>query len=455
MQTPRSDSRFDDSPGADTGALGGGEDVDRRDKSASVAGGAVDRVEEGPRPPRVRFDLSLRNAIRRASISPSDTSPPSLMNRNKTVKTYGIINAAKSWLIRAVRPPFDVMRRYFVGGIDQKLEALQWLHPKLDALHVKADQLSTILKIIESVRAETSRDVSAIFSKAESIQSRMEDLSIRVRTPIKVDDTTYAIRILDGFILVPQTDLLLLLMLYDAGPEGLEPGTRRVLTRLLQPGMVFVDVGAHVGTLTVAGARRVGPTGKVFAFEPTPATFELLERTLDLNGLKWATARRVACGCRREQRTLYLGPVLGHSSLFPLHEGYDASSAESMIASESSVDVEVVPLDDFFHPGERVDFVKIDVEGAEIEVLTGMRRVIADNPELAIVAEFGPSHLKRVGLDARSWFQAFAAHGLVAFAIEELSGVCRPAHVDELATMNSVNIAFVRPDSVFQHRLVS
>lgn len=384
------------------------------------------------------------------------------MNLNKTVKNYGIINTAKSWLIRAVRPPFDVMRRYLVGGIDQKLETLQWLHPKLDALHVKADsirdqlnQLSTITKIIESVRTETSRDASAIFSKAESIQSRMEDLSIRVRIPIKVDEATYAIRSLDGFVLVPQTDLLLLLMLYDAGPEGLEPGTRRVLTRLLQPGMVFVDVGAHVGTLTLAGARRVGPTGKVFAFEPTPATFELLKRTLDLNGLKWATAHRVACGCRREQRTLYLGPVLGHSSLFPLHEGYDASSAETVIASESSVDVEVVPLDDFFHPGERVDFVKIDVEGAEIEVLTGMRRVIADNPELAIVAEFGPSHLKRVGLDARSWFQAFAAHGLVAFAIEELSGVCRPAQVDELVTMNSVNIAFVRPDSVFQHRLVS
>ena len=92
-------------------------------------------------------------------------------------------------------------------------------------------------------------------------------------------------RTYDGLVFVPRSDDLLLLMLLDAGPGGLEPGTRRILTKFLSPGMTFVDVGAHIGLLTLAGARAVGPTGKVLAIEPAPTAFEALRRTIAVSGL--------------------------------------------------------------------------------------------------------------------------------------------------------------------------
>ena len=92
-------------------------------------------------------------------------------------------------------------------------------------------------------------------------------------------------RTYDGFVFIPRHDHLLLLNLLDAGPAGLEPGTRRVLTKLLEPGMTFVDVGAHIGLLTLAGARSVGNTGQVFAIEPGPVAFDALCQTITISGL--------------------------------------------------------------------------------------------------------------------------------------------------------------------------
>ena len=120
---------------------------------------------------------------------------------------------------------------------------------------------------------EFSTQISSSLALMQLLNERVQDVAFRTRGAILLDDSTFALRTLDGFVLVPRQDTLLLLMLLDAGPEGLEPGTRRVLTRLLGPGTTFVDVGAHIGLLTLAGARAVGASGKVLAIEPVPLMF--------------------------------------------------------------------------------------------------------------------------------------------------------------------------------------
>jgi FkbM family methyltransferase len=257
---------------------------------------------------------------------------------------------------------------------------------------------------------------------------------------LPIDDATFALRTYDGFVLIPRQDPLLLLMLLDAGPQGLEPGTRRVLSKLLAPGMTFVDVGAHVGLLTLAGARAVGPSGKVLAIEPVPLAFELLSRTVAINGLLHRVeVRRQAAGARREHCKFFVRSVLGHSSLIRGDALAEASTVE--------IEVEVAPLDDLVQRRERVDLVKIDVEGAELAVLEGMTRVIADNPELAIIAEFGPSHLKATHTAAEKWFSCFRDRGFDAFVIDELTAECHPVNLAKLADVESVNILFGRHDS--------
>jgi FkbM family methyltransferase len=252
-----------------------------------------------------------------------------------------------------------------------------------------------------------------------------------------VDDSTFALRTLDGFVLVPRQDTLLLLMLLDAGPEGLEPGTRRVLSKLLVPGTTFVDVGAHIGLLTLAGARAVGASGKVLAIEPVPLCFELLRRSLTINGL----AERVegkcqAVGAHHAHCKFFVRDVLGHSSL-----------TRGEFAAGDEIEVSVTSLDELVRPGQRVDLIKIDVEGAELEVLEGMTRIIAENPELSIIAEFGPSHLKAADVAPEKWLSAFLSRGFDPFVIDELSGECRLADLPKLMEVDSVNILFCRRGS--------
>jgi hypothetical protein len=82
-----------------------------------------------------------------------------------------------------------------------------------------------------------------------------------------------------------------------------------------------------------------------------------------------------------------------------------------------------------------------------------MAGLLAANADIAIVAEFGPSHLQRVGIAPQAWFAAFAARGFEAWAIEEATGACRAVTLEDVADVESVNLAFVRPGGSARGRL--
>jgi FkbM family methyltransferase len=254
---------------------------------------------------------------------------------------------------------------------------------------------------------------------------------LSVRSIVDVDSDTVLIGTMVGHVFCPRADLHLITSLFQAGE--LEPGLRRVLTRLLAPGMVMVDAGAHVGLHTLAAARLVGPSGRVLAFEATPSTFDLLGRGLALNELsERVTAYSIALGADVGEVDLHLSPICGHSSIYPLPGDHPI------------VRVPLQRLDDVLSVGSRVDVVKLDVEGAELDVLRGMARLIDENPGLIMLVEFGPSHLQRVGVSPSDWLEAFVALGFAGFAVEEPSGACRPLAEIDLGAVESVNIAFVR-----------
>jgi FkbM family methyltransferase len=395
------------------------------------------------------------------------------------------------FFLRPVMPAARYLRRFLVQRIESLLETLQGhLFQRYDALKQQVDvslaqqaelkahvnmvdgsvrELNEYLSALNGWFGALKRDFGALNGQfgvlnreygelnehigrlnwqLGALTERVDDLGLRSRGALPVDDSTYALRTYDGFVLVPRQDTQLLLMLLDAGPQGLEPGTRRVLMKLLAPGMTFVDVGAHVGLLTLAGARAVGPTGKVLAIEPVPLTFELLTRALVFNRLfQQVELKQQAAGARREHCKFFVSSVLGHSSLLP----GDALGAPTA----AEIEVDVSPLDELVQPGERVDLVKIDVEGTELAVLEGMTRIIADNPELAIIAEFGPPHLQASQTTAEQWFSAFRDRGFDPYAIDELSADCQPADVSKLASIHSINILFGPRDRSVLARLSS
>ncbi len=143
---------------------------------------------------------------------------------------------------------------------------------------------------------------------------------------------------------------------------GYEPREAKYMIRLLRPGMVSYDVGANFGMHTLLLSRLVGPSGKVYAFEPVPKTYQSLREHIELNGFG--------------STFLVQKAVADESGLtrFAWHDCQDSAH----LATDGDIEVEITTLDHFVldEGNPPPDFIKIDVEGAESRALVGARRVI-------------------------------------------------------------------------------
>lgn len=151
----------------------------------------------------------------------------------------------------------------------------------------------------------------------------------------------------------------------------LEPDVIRVLRRLIQPGWVCADVGAHAGTITVRMAEYCAPGGKVVAFEPIPANFASLQARIN----DYRYSDRV-----QFQNCAVANVAGGTLDLFPGEHSttWSVFGTNDKNGLREKTTVPVTSLDAAFPAGSRLDFIKIDVEGAESLVLQGAIRILAD-----------------------------------------------------------------------------
>jgi FkbM family methyltransferase len=281
--------------------------------------------------------------------------------------------------------------------------------------------------------ADLGRDLQERLSRVETYAYASARRVIIPSGPERVLIKTEA-----GYVVCPAADLAVVALLAEAG--DLEPGTRLLIGRLLHPGDTFVDVGANLGLHTLAAGRALQGRGRIVAFEPFPNTYRLLDDTLHINGLRPITAlHQLAVSDHAGHQSLFLGNTCGHHSLFAL-TGSDASAA-------APVDVQTVRLDDILASDAGVTLVKIDAEGAELDVLRGAAATVAANADIGLIVEFGISHLLRNGHTSAEWLAAFAAFGLVYQAIDPVSGVLQPWSVAQLEGVDSINLLLARPAS--------
>ena len=165
-------------------------------------------------------------------------------------------------------------------------------------------------------------------------------------------------------------------------------GVELFFRSLLRPGMMVLDIGANLGTYTIFAAKA---GCAVCAYEPTPATFDLLNQNIKLNGLadnSMVETFQLALGDQDAEITFYTKPGCGElNSIYDFHEEMTAIS------------VPIARLDTVFSVDQPIDIVKIDVEGAEPLVIRGMKRVLAFNPKVQIIVEFSSDYLNRAGSD--------------------------------------------------------
>jgi FkbM family methyltransferase len=239
-----------------------------------------------------------------------------------------------------------------------------------------------------------------------------------------------------GYVLCSPRDYAVLACLLDTGE--LERGTRLVIEKIVKPGDIFIDVGAHLGLHTLAAARAMHGKGRIIAFEPFEPTKRLLEKSVWINGFSdIVEIHQAAVFSHPGSQPLFLGVISGHHSLFPLQKPTAESAAP--------VSVPLVTLDAVMASHPTANVVKIDAEGAELDVVEGGRSVIQQNPNIALIVEFGPSHLRRTEHTTQNWFACFESLGMVYKAINPNTGALEDWSIDKLASIESVNLLLARP----------
>jgi FkbM family methyltransferase len=151
---------------------------------------------------------------------------------------------------------------------------------------------------------------------------------------------------------------------------GDDAGDLRLLWKILQPGMTFLDVGAYHGIFTVIAAKKLEDTGRVVAFEPSPREQNRLELHLRLNGISVARIARYAVAAQESKANLVIVKS-GNKMRNGLRPPLTDDPVEPVVVETTTIDKYMAATGT-----ESVDLVKIDTEGAEIEVLRGAERLI-------------------------------------------------------------------------------
>jgi len=219
-------------------------------------------------------------------------------------------------------------------------------------------------------------------------------------------------------------------------PGSYEPQTEHFIRQNVKRGMTALDIGANTGYMTMLLADMVGAHGQVHAFEPMPANYELLRKNVDTNSLNQVHLHNFALSDREGKATLHIDP------------GNDGGNTIGNVTGEGwnghcSITVATEALDDFLGRAGigKVDFIKIDVEGAESLVFAGARKLLSRPDAPLIVCEVGDPAQRLVGTTELDLRKTLYGHDYASYWLD--------GHEfgPETAVKGLQNIAFAKPRS--------
>ena len=197
----------------------------------------------------------------------------------------------------------------------------------------------------------------------------------------------------------------------------------KLIMREIKRGDVVLDIGAHIGYYTLLFARLVGPRGKVYAFEPNPYNFSLLKKNVKANGYKNVVCQQSAVSDKSGRIKLYLSENNTGD-----HRIYDSGDGRA------SLPIKCLKLDDYFKGYDgKINFIKMDVQGAEVNVIKGMSDLLRKNRPAKIVTEFWPFGLKKFGTEIKDYFRLLLEKSFKIYQINESKKRIEPANVKILS----------------------
>lgn len=190
-----------------------------------------------------------------------------------------------------------------------------------------------------------------------------------------------------------------------------EPVTTSLIADMLQEGMTFVDIGAHVGLFALPATKWVGETGRVVAFEPHPDNYKMLMQNIERNFCA-TTIEAIQSAVSDIAKTVHL-----HTSTFNTgdHQLFHRGN-------RNTIEVPCTTLDTFFDSDEQVDVIKMDLQGAEAAAFRGMQRVLEDNANIKIIWELSPAQLEDAGSSAGDVLAWLKQQGFCFTIVDDATG---------------------------------
>jgi FkbM family methyltransferase len=272
------------------------------------------------------------------------------------------IERAQAIVEEGPETPWDAPSRFRAPGLWARKALLRVLRPYA----VRQWQIDTALLQAIQATGAANRD-SALTGAGRA--------AVRLAAPLPARTVEVATDV--GTLVLDEDDALITPLVREH--RSWEGDVVAFVRSCLDPGMTFVDVGAHVGYFSVLASSIVGDSGRVFAVEPEPRNLELLRANLWRNACDNVTVLPVAAYDRR-----------GHVRFVSNPDGFAGSWIEPN-QGETGTMAPCAPLDALL--GEQtVDVMKIDIERSEPEAISGAERLIHTSHTLDIVAEFWPTH---------------------------------------------------------------
>jgi len=198
----------------------------------------------------------------------------------------------------------------------------------------------------------------------------------------------------------------------------------------ISPGDVVIDIGGHIGYFTLIFAKLVGSEGKVFTFEPEPTNFEILRKNVEMNCYQNVVLEQKAVSDKNGTCELFVGQSSSGANRIYQPKKTKTQKFRPSIAS-------TVRLDDYFANSDltnKIKFIKMDVEGAELLALRGMRNILQSNKTLTIFTEFIKNALEDAGTDPSEMLDFLKKMGFEIYLVDEQNAKVSPLDVVDLLT---------------------
>jgi len=201
-----------------------------------------------------------------------------------------------------------------------------------------------------------------------------------------------------------------------------EKGATKILREILEEGMHVVDIGANIGYYTLIEAQNVGKTGKIYAIEPEPNNFGFLNRNVQANNFRDVIEiYQIAIADKDGEAKFYISNKSNLHSLLPNPEN-------------RYIAVKTLTLDNFLKDKHPVDFIRMDTEGFEYNIIKGATNTLKREKNIKLFIEFHPPELEAQGLPLKALIEKLNDFGFEPIVVvkERSNKIVRDISMEEL-----------------------